>query len=48
MQNIQIFNNVEFGKVRTITKNNEVWFVATDICKALEFKQSKHGSFKSR
>lgn len=36
MQDIQIFNNVEFGKVRTITKNNEVWFVATDICKALD------------
>ena len=36
MNELQIFNNVEFGQVRTITKNNEVWFIATDICKALD------------
>lgn len=36
MNEIQIFNNAEFGQIRTVTKDNEPWFVATDICKALE------------
>ena len=36
MDNLQIFNNAEFGQIRTVTIDNEPWFVATDICKALE------------
>ena len=36
MDNLQIFNSSEFGQIRTVTKDNEPWFVATDICKALE------------
>ena len=31
MNDLQIFNNVEFGQIRTITKDNEVWFVGRDI-----------------
>ena len=32
---IQIFRNEEFGEVRTVTIDNEPWFVAVDICRAL-------------
>ena len=36
MNELQIFNSTEFGQIRTVTKDNEPWFVASDICKALE------------
>ena len=32
---IQIFRNEEFGEVRTVMIDNEPWFVAVDICRAL-------------
>ena len=38
MNELQIFNSSEFGQIRTVTKDNEPWFVATDICKALDIK----------
>lgn len=30
------FTNPEFGEVRTLNIENEPWFVAADVCKALE------------
>ena len=36
MNELQIFNNEEFGSVRTITKDNEPMFCLTDVCKALD------------
>lgn len=33
---IKVFENAEFGSVRTVTINGEPWFVAADVCKALE------------
>lgn len=33
---IKVFENAEFGYVRTVTINGEPWFVASDVCKALE------------
>lgn len=33
---IQIFNNNDFGELRTIEKDGEIWFVAKDVCDALE------------
>lgn len=41
MSEIKIFENVQFGRVRTITKEGEPWFVASDVCKALEIKNSR-------
>ena len=35
MKDIQIFNNPEFGQVRTVVIDNEPWFVAKDVCDAL-------------
>lgn len=37
MNNLKIFENNEFGQIRTvIDENNDPWFVAIDICNALE------------
>ena len=36
MNNLQIFNNEEFGEVRTAVVNDEPMFCLIDICKALE------------
>lgn len=33
---IQVFENSEFGSVRIIEQNGEPWFVAADVCRALE------------
>lgn len=36
MNELRVFTNATFGKVRTVVKDNEPWFVAADVCKALE------------
>ena len=36
MNELQIFKNDNFGEVRTIVKDNEPWFVAADVCRALD------------
>ena len=33
---IKVFENAKFGSVRTVTINGEPWFVASDVCKALD------------
>lgn len=33
---LKIFENAEFGQVRVVMRANESWFVATDVCRALE------------
>jgi anti-repressor protein len=35
MDELQIFENEEFGKVRTLVKDGEPWFVASDVCECL-------------
>ncbi|PEM27591.1 BRO-N domain-containing protein [Bacillus wiedmannii] len=32
MNELQVFNNEEFGEVRTVTIEKEAWFVAKDVC----------------
>lgn len=41
MNELQIFKNEQFGEIRTITKNNEIMFVAADVCKALEINNPR-------
>ena len=36
MNELQIFNNKDFGSVRTITKDNEPMFCLVDVCRALD------------
>lgn len=46
MNNIQIFKNEQFGAVRTIQQEENILFVAVDVCKALNI--SKHRDAVSR
>lgn len=38
MQELKIFEKEEFGAVRIVIVEDEPWFVASDICKALEIQ----------
>lgn len=38
--NLMIFENPEFGAVRSILIDGEPWFVAADVCKALELERT--------
>lgn len=37
--NVQIFNNTEFGEIRTVIKDSEVWFCGRDVAMALGYKK---------
>lgn len=39
MNELQIFNNEEFGEIRTVVANNEPMFCLSDICKSLGLSQ---------
>ena len=41
MNELTIFNNEEFGEVRTITIDGEPWFVANDILRVLAVSNLK-------
>lgn len=38
--NLMIFENPEFGSVRSILIDGDPWFVAADVCKALELEKT--------
>lgn len=40
MEELQIFNNEEFGEIRTVTKNNKTYFVGNDVAKALGYSDT--------
>lgn len=42
MNDIMIFNNTEFGEIRTVEIDNEVWFVAKDISDKLGYAQTSN------
>ena len=41
MNELQVFENEEFGTVRTLTIDNEPWFVGKDVTEALGFVNSR-------
>lgn len=41
MNEIIRFENEEFGTIRTMIVNNELWFVSVDVCHALDIKNSR-------
>lgn len=41
MNEIQTFRSEQFGEVRTVVQDGEPWFVARDVCKALEVANSR-------
>lgn len=40
MNEIQIYNNEEFGDIRTVTIDNEPWFVGKDVAEALGYSNA--------
>lgn len=40
MNELQIFENPQFGEIRAVEKDGEPWFVAADVCKALELGET--------
>ena len=36
MNDLQLFQHDSFGQVRMIGKNGDPWFIAADVCRALE------------
>lgn len=40
MNNLQIFRNKEFGQIRTVTIDNEPWFVGKDVATALGYRNA--------
>lgn len=43
MNNIKIFENPEFGSIRTVERNGEPWFVGKDVATALGYSNSRKG-----
>lgn len=41
MADIKVFQNNEFGEIRTVTVNNEPWFVGKDIATVLGYSNSR-------
>lgn len=42
MQNLQVFKNSEFGSVRTVTINNEPYFVGKDVAEILGYVKTRN------
>lgn len=40
MESLKIFENQDFGTIRALKINNDPWFVAVDIAKALEYRSA--------
>ena len=40
MNDLTTFTNDQFGSLRAVTINNEPWFVAADVCRALELDRT--------
>lgn len=41
MNNLQIFNNKEFGQVRVLEKDGQPWFVAKDVAEILGYSNTR-------
>lgn len=42
MKDLMIFENAEFGQMRTVTINNEPWFVGKDVAMALGYAKARN------
>lgn len=41
MNELQIFKSKQFGEIRTVIKDNEPWFIAVDVCRALDIRNNR-------
>jgi Prophage antirepressor len=42
MNEMKIFENTEFGEIRTVEMNSEVWFVGKDVAEALGYAKARN------
>lgn len=42
MKDLTIFKNEDFGEVRTVLINNEIWFVLNDVCSSLDIENPRN------
>lgn len=40
MNEMKVFNNAEFGKIRTLNRDGEPWFVGKDVATALGYSNA--------
>ena len=40
MSELTVFQNEQFGEIRTVERDGNPWFVAADVCRALEIQQT--------
>ena len=45
MNELQIFNNAEFGQLRTLVKDNETWFIGRDVAVALGYAKPENAIY---
>ena len=38
MVELEVFENKDFGEIRTLSDDDEIWFVSADVCKSLNIK----------
>ncbi len=48
MNELKIFNNPEFGEIRTIDINGEPWMVGKDVAAALGYSDTDKSNSRSR
>lgn len=41
MNDLTVFQNDQFGQLRTVQKDGQPWFVAADVCRALEISNNR-------
>ena len=44
MNNIQVFTSQHFGQVRVVMRDESPWFVAADVCRALDIGNSRQAT----
>lgn len=48
MNELKIFQSPEFGEVRTIIVDGEIWFVGNDVARALGYQKTNEAVRKKR
>ncbi|EHN13115.1 BRO-N domain-containing protein [Clostridium sporogenes] len=46
MNNLEIFKNEQFGEIRTLQKENGIWFVGKDSAECLGYKNTRDAIIK--
>ena len=41
MNEVKVFSNAEFGEIRTVEINGEIWFVGKDVAEVLGYSNTR-------